>query len=60
MTNNFIRGYQTTEFWITLSTIISTIAGALFTSVPWKVALLVIAIISTGYVISRGLAKINQ
>lgn len=51
------RGITTSEFWMSLATIISTMAGALFGFLPKNNACIVLAIIVVGYTLSRGIAK---
>jgi len=50
-------GYKTTEFWITIFTLIATIASAVSGLVDEDYAYIVAAIASGAYAVSRGLAK---
>ncbi len=52
-----MRGYQTTEFWMTLTTILTSVAGCLFGVLPKYSASMVTAAVVVGYSLSRGLAK---
>lgn len=53
-------GWQTTEFWLTVFTtasgLISTYGGLIPT--PW--GMIISAVVTCGYTISRGMAKQNQ
>jgi len=50
-------GYKTTEFWLTLLTVIGTCAGALEEAVPPKYAAVTSAIMISAYAIARGIKK---
>ena len=51
------RGITTSEFWMSLGSLISTVAGVLFGILPIKYAVIVSSLITIGYCLSRGLAK---
>ncbi len=50
-------GYKTTEFWVTVLTVVGSIATASVGIVPNEYAALVTAFAQAAYVISRGIAK---
>ena len=54
------KGWQTTEFWITILTQIATVGGAIAGILPPKEAALVAAFSQAAYAISRGMAKSAQ
>lgn len=51
------RGITTSEFWMTLGTLLTTVTGTLFGILKPVPAGIVTALIVFGYCISRGLAK---
>lgn len=51
------RGVTTSEFWMTLGTLLTTVAGTLFGIMKPIPAGIVTTAIVIGYCISRGLAK---
>lgn len=50
-------GWKTTEFWVTVLTVVGSIATASVGIVPNEYAALVTAFAQAAYVISRGIAK---
>jgi hypothetical protein len=50
-------GYKTTEFWITLLSVIGLVTASAATSLSPKYAAIGAAISAAAYAISRGLAK---
>lgn len=56
-TSNMKPGYKTTEFWITIVSVITSTATGLSGIVEPKFAAILGAIATVGYAISRGLAK---
>lgn len=53
------RGIYTSEFWMSLGTLIATVTGVIYGVLPRIPATLVVGFIVVGYVISRGIAKNN-
>lgn len=51
-------GYKTTEFWITLLSIIGLVTSSAAASLSPKYAAIGVAISTAAYAISRGLAKL--
>lgn len=51
------RGYQTTEFWITVLTVIGALAAALAGDLSPQYAAFATAISTAAYALSRGLTK---
>jgi hypothetical protein len=52
-------GIRTTEFWLTLVTIIGSLGGELAGILPGRAGAVVAAIASAAYALSRGLAKVG-
>jgi hypothetical protein len=53
------RGYQTSEFWLTLGSLIATVTGVIYGVLPKTPATIVVGAIVIGYCIGRGIAKQN-
>lgn len=51
-------GYKTTEFWITLCSIIGLVASSAAASLSPRYAAIGVAISTAAYALSRGLAKL--
>lgn len=51
------EGYKTTEFWLTILTVLSGIVSTYGGLIPGPVGIIVTAIVTAGYSIARGLAK---
>lgn len=50
-------GYKTTEFWMTVLTVLGTWAGAIQDTVPPKFAAITSAVTISAYAIARGIKK---
>lgn len=50
-------GYKTSEFFISIITVIASITGSLSEVLPPKIGFILATISSVGYAISRGIAK---
>lgn len=50
-------GWKTTEFWITIFTVINGIVGQYAELIPQPYGLVVSAVVGAAYTISRGIAK---
>ncbi len=53
-------GWKTTEFWVTVFSIVGMAAAALASSLGPRYAAIAVAISSAAYALSRGLAKQHQ
>lgn len=51
-------GYKTTEFWITMLSIVGLVASSVAASLSPRYAAIGVAISTAAYAISRGLAKL--
>lgn len=54
------KGYQTTEFWVTVLSIIGLVASSASASLSPKYAAVGASVSAAAYAISRGLAKLHQ
>ena len=52
-------GYRTTEFWVSVLTVIGLVVAAATTALPDRYAAIGSAISAGAYAIARGLAKLN-
>lgn len=50
-------GWKTTEFWLTIFTSAASLVGTYGELIPTPYGLVISAIVTAGYQISRGLAK---
>lgn len=53
------RGYETTEFWLTMGTVATTFYGMLSGALPAKWALIATAAVVASYSISRAFVKVK-
>jgi len=54
------RGITTSEFWLTLTSIVATVGGVMTSLVPPPTAAVTLAILVAAYTISRGFVKIKK
>lgn len=52
-----IRGWQTSEMWLTVFTSAASLIGTYGGLIPTPWGMIVSAVVTAGYTISRGLAK---
>lgn len=52
-------GYRTTEFWVSVLTIVGVLVAALSDALPPRYAAIASSVAATAYAVSRGLAKVN-
>ncbi len=57
---SMIRGWKTTEFWVTVFTALSGLLGQYGGFIPEPWGIVATSVIGAGYTISRGLAKHGQ
>lgn len=51
-------GYKTTEFWVSVITALAAFLAAIVGELPDKYAALTASVVTVGYAIARGLAKV--
>lgn len=56
-TKQVVPGWKTTEFWVSVATIVGALTATLAGNLPDKYAAIATAVSAAAYAISRGLAK---
>lgn len=54
------KGYKTTEFWVTVTTIIGLVAASVAAPLSPRYAAIGAAVSAAAYTLSRGLAKLHK
>jgi hypothetical protein len=54
------KGYKTTEFWVTVLTIVGLVTSSVAAPLSPRYAAIGAAVSAAAYTISRGLAKLHQ